>query len=86
MTVAEAERRNRKITSTTRPSAIIKVTCTSSTDWRIDTERSNETSRLTAGGTSRPIGPRSLFLMWCGKWFGKSDIGRILDEVANILT
>ena len=40
MTVAERFLRNRKITRTTRISAMNRVTCTSFTDWRIDTERS----------------------------------------------
>src|SRR5215471_9166453 len=51
MIVAEAERRNRKMTSTTRLIAIASVTCTSSTESRIDTERSNWTSKLIEGGT-----------------------------------
>ena len=40
MTVADAERRNRKITSTTSAIAIPSVTCTSSTDSRTEIERS----------------------------------------------
>ena len=36
MKVADAERRNRKITRITRPMAISRVSSTSLTDWRID--------------------------------------------------
>ena len=50
MTVAAAERRNRKITSTTSPMAIASVTFTSSTESRIDTERSASSSILTDAG------------------------------------
>jgi hypothetical protein len=50
MMVAEAERRKRKITSTTSPIATASVNCTSSTDSRTDIERSKRTSRLIAGG------------------------------------
>ena len=51
MMVAEAERRNRKITSTTSAIAIINVVCTSFTESRIDCERSMRTSISTAAGT-----------------------------------
>ena len=51
MMVAEAERRNRKITMITRPMAIASVNWTSSTEARIDSERSLSTSRLIAAGT-----------------------------------
>ena len=40
MMVAEAERRNRKITRMTRQMAIASVSCTSATDCRIEIERS----------------------------------------------
>src|SRR6266446_7760271 len=48
MRVADNERKNRKITRTTSPIAIERVTCTSSTESRIDAERSFSTSILTA--------------------------------------
>src|SRR5580700_10766970 len=48
--VAAAERRNRKITATTSPIAIARVTCTSLTELRTDTERSANNSTLTDGG------------------------------------
>jgi hypothetical protein len=51
MMVADADRRNRKITMITRPTAIASVTWTSSTDARIESERSFSTSRLIAAGT-----------------------------------
>ena len=50
MMVAAAERRNRKITSTTSEIAIASVTFTSSTESRIDTERSASSSILTEAG------------------------------------
>src|SRR5260370_31298474 len=50
MKVAAAERRNRKITMITRPMAISRVSSTSLTDWRIDTERSIATWMFTDGG------------------------------------
>src|SRR5262245_16019836 len=51
MTVAEIDRRNRKITSTTRPMAISSVTWTSATDSRTEIERSLSTDRLIEAGT-----------------------------------
>src|SRR5215470_12329438 len=48
--VAAAERKNRKMTSTTKLMAIASVTFTSSTESRIDTERSASSSILTAAG------------------------------------
>src|SRR5579871_3715127 len=48
--VAAAERRNRKITVTTSAIATAKVTCTSFTELRTDTERSANNSILTDGG------------------------------------
>src|SRR3984957_7499603 len=48
--VAEKFRKNRKITSTTNTSASSSVNFTSSTDARIVAERSESTSRVTAGG------------------------------------
>ncbi len=48
--VARTFRRNRKITSTTNPSARTNVNLTSLTDSRIDSERSNRISRLTEAG------------------------------------
>src|ERR1700686_1062843 len=50
MMVAAAERRNRKITATTSPLAIARVTCTSLIELRIDTDRSANSSILTDGG------------------------------------
>ena len=52
MSVAENERRNRKITSTTSATAIPSVICTSSTDSRTEIERSLMTCRLTEAGTA----------------------------------
>ncbi len=60
MMVAPAERRNRKMTSTTNPTAIIRVRCTSPTECRIDIERSLRTSMLIDAGTwARNAGSRS---------------------------
>ena len=57
MKVADAERRNRKITRMTRPMAISSVSSTSLTDCRIDTDRSMATSIFTDGGIcARSIG------------------------------
>src|SRR5579863_1524275 len=56
MMVAETWRRNTKITSTTSTIASSSENLTSSTDSRIDWERSYTVSRLTEGG-SRPLGP-----------------------------
>src|SRR5437764_11941061 len=54
MIVAEADRRNRKMTSTTSETAIPSVIWTSSTDARIETERSFKTSmRIDAGTWAR---------------------------------
>ena len=50
--VAERLRRKRKITITTSASASSRVNSTSSTDWRMVTERSNSTSIETPAGTS----------------------------------
>ena len=50
MKVADAERRNRKITRITRPMAISRVSSTSATDCRIDCERSIATWIVTDGG------------------------------------
>ena len=50
MTVATAERRNRKITSTTSTMEMRSVTWTSSTASRIDIERSARISIFTAAG------------------------------------
>src|SRR5215469_8925111 len=49
--VADAERRNRKITRITRVTAIERVIWTSFTESRIDTDRSASISRLIAAGT-----------------------------------
>jgi len=51
MIVAGTERRNRKITMITRLIAIVRVTSTSATESRIDTDRSASISRLIAAGT-----------------------------------
>ena len=50
MTVAAADRRKRKMTNTTSAMAIPSVTFTSSTESRIDTERSASSSILTDAG------------------------------------
>ena len=50
--VADRLRRKIKITITTSASASISVNSTSSTDWRMVTERSNSTSMLIPAGTS----------------------------------
>ena len=50
MMVAAADRRKRKITRTTRPMAIASVIWTSSTESRIDWERSARISILTDAG------------------------------------
>ena len=50
MSVAETERRNRKMTMITSAIAMISVCCTSSTDARIEIERSFSTSILIAAG------------------------------------
>ena len=50
MKVAEAERRNRKITRMTSATAISRVSSTSATAWRIETERSIITCIVTEGG------------------------------------
>src|SRR5215475_7667721 len=47
ISVAVADRRNRKMTSTTRMMAIVSVSSTSVTDWRIEIERSLVTLILT---------------------------------------
>src|ERR1700682_2991364 len=49
MTVADTERKKRKITITTRKTAITSVTCTSSTESRIEIERSFSTSMRIEG-------------------------------------
>ncbi len=51
MIVAEAERKNRKITSTTSAIAMPSVNWTSSTDCRIEIERSLSTSMRIEAGT-----------------------------------
>jgi hypothetical protein len=51
MIVAERFRRNKKITSTTRQIARTSVNWTSSTDWRIETERSYSVLNLTDAGS-----------------------------------
>ena len=57
ISVADRLRRNRKITSTTRARASTSVNFTSSTDSRIDNERSYMTLMLIPGGTcSRKAG------------------------------
>ena len=50
ISVAEALRRNRKITSTTSSSVMSRVVCTSPTECRIDTERSLSVSICTEPG------------------------------------
>src|SRR3954471_23857794 len=50
MKVADAERRNRKITRMTRETAIRRVSSTSATAWRIEIERSIITLIETDGG------------------------------------
>src|SRR5256885_7165143 len=61
MIVADTDRKNRKITNTTRATAIASVTCTSSTEARIEMERSLSTSiRIAAGTWARNTGSRCL--------------------------
>ena len=60
MMVAETVRRNRKITSTTRPIAISSVSCTSCTDSRTEIERSIITCMLMAAGICARIGRDAL--------------------------
>ena len=60
MMVADTERRNRKITSTTSPIAISSVSCTSSTDSRTEIERSISTSMLIDGRNLRAVGRHAL--------------------------
>src|ERR671934_1713445 len=50
MMVAENERKNRKITRMTRTTAMRSVSCTFSTEARIETERSIRTSMRIDGG------------------------------------
>ena len=50
MKVADAERRNRKITRITRQTAMPKVSSTSLTAWRTEIERSSITFMVTEGG------------------------------------
>src|SRR5258708_1195977 len=50
MNVADAERRNRKITKITNVTATSRVSSTSLTDCRIETDRSSRTSITTDGG------------------------------------
>src|SRR6266571_3848427 len=52
MMVAGTLRRNRKITMTTRQIAMASVSCTSTTDSRMETERSISTAMLIEGGTA----------------------------------
>src|SRR5215831_2873687 len=52
MIVADIERRNRKMTMMTRQIAMASVTCTSSTESRIEIERSLSTSMRIDGGTA----------------------------------
>ncbi len=60
MRVAETERRNRKITRTTRQIAMSSVSCTSTTEARIETERSISTSmRIDGGIEARYCGKRA---------------------------
>ena len=49
MMVADALRRNRKITSTTSATAIARWNCTSATESRIDSERSSRNCMLDRG-------------------------------------
>src|SRR5881394_1621098 len=51
MIVADRFLRNRKITSTTRQSVMNSVSCTSLTDWRIETERSYRVFTSTDAGS-----------------------------------
>ena len=51
MIVARTFRRNRKMTITTSPIASTSENCTSSTDWRMEIDRSFSTSRLTDAGS-----------------------------------
>src|SRR6202008_2187082 len=60
MMVAENERRNRKITKRARTPAIRSVSCTFSTEARIETERSISTSmRIDGGIDARYCGKRA---------------------------
>jgi len=60
MNVADRLRRNRKITSTTRPRATSSVSLTSSTDSRIGSDRSNSTCiEIEAGSCARKVGSSS---------------------------
>ena len=61
MNVADIFRRNRKITMITSTTAMSSVSCTSSTDSRIEIERSFSRSMLIDAGTcARNVGNRSL--------------------------
>ena len=51
MTVADRFFRNRKITSTTRHNVTKRVSCTSFTDWRIETDRSYSVFTWTDAGS-----------------------------------
>ena len=60
MRVADTVRRNRKMTITTRQMAIASVSCTSTTESRMEIERSLSTSMRIEGGTiARYCGNRS---------------------------
>ena len=64
MIVADQFRRNRKITSTTRPSVSSSVNVTSSTDALIVAERSYSVSTCTAGGISADSLPSAVFTLF----------------------
>ena len=87
ITVAERLRRKRKITSTTRVSVMSRVTLTSLTESRIDSERSNKTSMVTdAGSWDRKAGSRSrdspchLYRVGAGLALDGQDDGALVDE------
>ncbi len=91
MTVADAERRNRKITSTTSATAMSSVSCTSTTEARIEIERSLRTSMLIGGrdlGAEAPA-DRSLtesttatVLASVWRWMASTTERRSLNQLA----
>ncbi len=64
ITVAHSRRRNTKITATTRQMVSTRVNCTSCTEARMVTVRSENTSSFTSAG-SMPCRPGRIWRMFC---------------------
>src|SRR5437660_2271859 len=90
MTVAEMERRNRKITRMTRTIAMRSDSCTLRTESRIDTERSMSTSMRIDGGIdarycgkcSRTESTTATVLASGWRWIASTMARSLLNELA----